>query len=177
MVRGLRILNTMPRALAEASLLRCCGSGTWAREMAATRPYESVQRFRDAADHSWWRLDEEEWLAAFASHPAIGGSGGNATAKSTSRWSADEQSGTRGIDDSLSDRLAEANAEYRERFGFTFIICATGKDAPQMLSRLEERLGNPREVEIRVAAEEQSQITQIRLTKLLSELEEKAEHA
>jgi 2-oxo-4-hydroxy-4-carboxy--5-ureidoimidazoline (OHCU) decarboxylase len=65
--------------------------------------------------------------------------------------------------------LAEGNAQYEQRFGFTYIVCATGKSAEEMLANMQRRLGNTRETELREAAEQQRQIMQIRLGKWLVE--------
>jgi 2-oxo-4-hydroxy-4-carboxy--5-ureidoimidazoline (OHCU) decarboxylase len=65
--------------------------------------------------------------------------------------------------DDVLNRLAEGNRRYRERFGYTFIVRATGRSTTEMLRLLEERLENDPSVEIGVAAEEQAQITALRL--------------
>ena len=64
--------------------------------------------------------------------------------------------------DVLSE-LADGNEKYFERFGFIFIVCATGKTAPEMLQLLRDRLANDRAAELRIAAEEQAKITALRL--------------
>ncbi len=71
-----------------------------------------------------------------------------------------------GTDESTLTELAAANEAYRTRFGFTYIICATGKSAREMLDALRLRLAHERALEIRQAAAEQAQITEIRLEKL-----------
>ncbi len=63
--------------------------------------------------------------------------------------------------------LADGSREYEERFGHIFLVCATGKSGEEMLAILHERLGNDREAELRLAAEEQRKITHLRLEKLL----------
>ena len=65
--------------------------------------------------------------------------------------------------------LAEGNEVYERRFGFTYIVCATGKSAEEMLTILNRRLAGDRAGELREAAEQQRQITQIRLGKWLIE--------
>jgi 2-oxo-4-hydroxy-4-carboxy-5-ureidoimidazoline decarboxylase len=63
--------------------------------------------------------------------------------------------------------LMEANREYERRFDRIFIVCATGKSAPEILEILRRRLNNDAETELHEGAEQQRQITQIRLRKWL----------
>ncbi len=82
-------------------------------------------------------------------------------------WSQQEQAGIAAAAEDVRTRLAAANREYHARFGYIFIVCATGKTAEEMLEILERRLKNAPESELRVAAEEQRKITRLRLAKLL----------
>jgi 5-hydroxyisourate hydrolase / 2-oxo-4-hydroxy-4-carboxy-5-ureidoimidazoline decarboxylase len=113
-----------------------------------------------AADTIWAGLDRADWLEAFAAHPKIGGDAAKG-------WSAAEQAGAASASRDVLARLAEANREYEARFGYIFIVCATGRSAEEMLQRLEGRLDNDPLIELRVAADEQRKITRLRLAKLL----------
>ncbi|HYL37069.1 MAG TPA: 2-oxo-4-hydroxy-4-carboxy-5-ureidoimidazoline decarboxylase [Bryobacteraceae bacterium] len=160
-------LNILPRYRAEEEFLKCCGSVAWARAMARRRPFASFERLLQAASEIWWRLDETDWKEAFSSHPQIGQRipAAHASAQSHS-WSAQEQSGAARASSGVASALEEANREYLAKFGYIFIVCASGKGAEQMLAILQERLANPPQREIRIAAEEQDQITRVRLKKL-----------
>jgi OHCU decarboxylase len=163
-------LNSWPRERAEAELLKCCGSSRWARQMTAARPFQDEQELLEKADHIWWSLDGEDWLEAFSHHPKIGEKkAAQAQSAEARRWSEHEQAGaTRAATQTLL-ALAEANRAYERRFGFIFIVCATGKTAAEMLELCEGRLNNAADVELRIAAEEQRRITQLRLKKLLEQ--------
>jgi OHCU decarboxylase len=160
-------LNALDADAAAHELLRCCGSRRWASAMAAARPFASIDAALRKADTTWSTLDRPDWLEAFAAHPRIGA--GGAGGAGTTRWSADEQAGVAGAAAGTRLRLAEANREYEARFGYIFIVCATGRTAGDMLERLERRLQNDPAEEIGAAAEEQRQITRLRLAKLLDE--------
>jgi OHCU decarboxylase len=115
-------------------------------------------------------------LEAFAAHPKIGAGGpgraeaaGAAGRDGAPQWSAQEQSGARDAADDVREQLAAGNRAYEARFGYIFIICATGRSAAEMLASLERRLRNKPAEELRIAAEEQRMITRLRLTKLLDE--------
>jgi OHCU decarboxylase len=137
--------------------------------MASRRPFGSVPALLAAADEVWWSLDAEDWHEAFRAHPRIGET--KAQARQTARasaWSAQEQSGAARADDGVTAALAEGNRAYEARFGHIYIVCATGKTAPEMLDILRARLAHDAETELRVAAGEQAKITRLRLEKLLA---------
>ncbi len=162
-------LNVLPPEEAVRELLTCCGSREWARRMAAARPFGDEAALLMRADEVWWALEERDWLEAFRSHPRIGEK--KADAGQTSReqaWSAGEQAGMGSAAAETQRALARGNREYDERFGFIYIVCATGKTADEMLALLRQRLANDPAAELRVAAGEQSKITRIRLEKLLA---------
>jgi len=165
---GLRRLNALLPRQAKAAFLDCCGSPVWARAMNERRPFATAGELLAAADTLWQSAGREQWLEAFRSHPEIGERKAEAQQSGAAReWSAGEQSGVRGAADSTREALAAANRAYRERFGYIFIVCATGKSAEEMLALCEQRLANSPERELEVAAEEQRKITQLRLEKLL----------
>ncbi len=161
--------NSADEATALEAMLACCGAQNWASAMVALRPIENVFELSEATDRVWAMMTEDDWMEAFACHPRIGErKAAQATAKSVT-WSRQEQSSVATADDTVLTRLADMNAEYEEKFGFTYIVCATGKTADEMLAILRRRLTNDRATELREAAEQQRQITQIRLGKWLVE--------
>jgi allantoicase len=165
----IRRLDTLPREEVEAELLSCCGSRAWARQMAHARPFRDMSQLLERADALWAALPREDWLEAFRAHPKIGEKKAEAQQSAqAARWSAEEQAGSAAPAASTITALAEGNAEYDQKFGHIFIVCATGKTPEEMLSLLRARLGNSPEIELPIAAEEQRKITHIRLEKLLS---------
>jgi len=165
---ALERLNRLSAAAAQAELLKCCGSSRWAEGVAASRPFRGVEELLEAADRVWWSLTPEDWLEAFRAHPKIGErKAAAAVSEEARRWSEREQSGARDAPAETAAALAEGNRAYEEKFGFIFIVCAAGKSAGEMLSLLRARLNNECDAELRVAAEEQRQITRLRLHKLL----------
>ena len=161
-------LNGLSPAEAEAALMRCCGSTRWAQRMAQARPFVSRAHLHGQSSWIWWQLDDSDWLEAFTHHPVIGASPEALRARfaGTAVWSGDEQSGVRQADEETLLALAESNQAYLDRFGYIFIVCATGLTAAEMLHRLRVRLPHKAENEIRIAAGEQEKITRIRLDKL-----------
>jgi 2-oxo-4-hydroxy-4-carboxy-5-ureidoimidazoline decarboxylase len=160
-------LNAMKPEDAQAAFLRCCGSRRWAEALAGCRPFVTEAELFAAADAVWPRLAREDWLEAFAAHPRIGDL--DALRKkfaATAAWCAGEQAGVAGAGEALLQALADANRRYEERFGYLFIVCATGKEAAEMLTILRKRLENLPADEISIAAREQAKITRLRLEKL-----------
>jgi len=151
------------------AMIACCGAKRWAEAMVSLRPIESVQELSAAADRVWSTMVEADWLEAFACHPRIGERKAAHASKKSVAWSKQEQSSAGRAADGVLAELAAGNLLYEQRFGFTYIVCATGKSAEEMLTILNRRLANDRETELREAAEQQRQITQIRLGKWLVE--------
>ena len=163
-------LNTLPSTAAEAEFLKCCGSKRWAQAMTAARPFHGLGEMLAEADRVWWSLSEADWLEAFRAHPKIGEKKASAAQSAEAqKWSAQEQSGVAQASAQTISELAERNREYEDRFGFIFIVCATGKSSEEMLGLINDRLRNDTETELRTAAKEQSKITRLRLEKLLNQ--------
>jgi OHCU decarboxylase len=162
-------LNRLSAEEARAALLACCGSARWASEVAALRPFWDVGQLLNIGGRVWRELPREDWLEAFRAHPKIGESKAEQdTGAEARRWSEGEQASAREASNETLDALAEANREYEERFGFIFIVCATGKSAEEMLALLRSRIDHDPETELRVAAGEQWRITELRLRKFLN---------
>ena len=162
-------LNQAQRSIAERQFIDCCGSSKWARLMAEERPFADIEMLIKQAEQIWQNLKPEDWLEAFAAHPKIGSRQSSPKQHAQSaNWSQGEQSSTNTASEAVLDSLAETNCLYEEKFGYIFIVCATGKSAEEMLELCRQRLNNPAEVELRVAADEQRKITEIRLKKLLN---------
>ena len=167
---ALERINQASTSEADSMFLDCCGSSVWASLMTMVRPFESEDELIGVAAAAWngEDLQTEDWLEAFSAHPKIGETK-QAQPSQSAEWSAGEQAGMSSADEHLKLELAEANRAYYEKFGFIFIVCATGKTAGEMLELCRTRLANDRETEIKIAAGEQQKITEIRLRKLLTQ--------
>ncbi len=161
-------LNRLPEADATAAFEQCCGAAQWVERMVYSRPFENLAEVLETSDTIWEECDVDDYEEAFSHHPKIGDV--DSLAKkfaNTKAWAAGEQKGVEGADRAVLEKLAQGNANYEEKFGFIFIVNATGKSAAEMLALLEARLGNDPKDEIMIAAEEQNKITRLRLKKLL----------
>ncbi len=163
-------LNDWPAEKAEAELRRCCACAAWARRVASRRPFADEAALLGAAQEEWDRSTSADWLEAFRGHPRIGDRKAlKAKFAATRAWASGEQSGVDRAGEDVLDALAAGNQDYEAKFGHIFIVCATGKSAPEMLALLRERLKNDPETERAVAAAEQAKITRLRLQKLLED--------
>jgi 2-oxo-4-hydroxy-4-carboxy-5-ureidoimidazoline decarboxylase len=161
-------LNSLPAAGAKNELLKCCGSKQWAERMIGERSFASLDDLIAKADRVWWSLEPGDWLEAFLSHPKIGEKKAAATtSEQSNQWSAAEQAGLGEAANSTLATLVELNQKYESKFGYIFIVCASGKSSDEMLAILRSRLENDRDEELRIAAAEQAKITELRLKKLL----------
>jgi 2-oxo-4-hydroxy-4-carboxy-5-ureidoimidazoline decarboxylase len=148
-------------------LTTCCGSSAWVDRMLRRCPFGSADALLAAALEAWLDLTLTDWLEAFSHHPKIGDRASLARRfAATAHLSSHEQRGVADASAETLEDLAAANRTYEEKFGYIFIVCATGKSAGEMLALLRARLLNDPATEIRVAAEEQGKITQLRLQRL-----------
>lgn len=170
---GLRRFNLLQPEAAEGEFLKCCGSKEWAQQMSRRLPFRGEKDLIETAEQVWWSLAPDDWLEAFRSHPKIGEQKAAAQASAASlTWSHKEQKGVANASPETIELLRELNRRYEEKFGFIYIVCATGKSSEELLQILQERLANEPETELRIAAEEQALITQLRLNKLLTSFEQ-----
>ena len=153
--------NRADTAVAHIALIQCCGSKQWTERILAKRPFENVETLLSTADTMWWELAPVDWMEAFSAHPKIGG-------KKLSNWSSQEQSGINSAPNQVLEQLAKGNHKYEQRFGWIFLVNATGKTAREILDLLSTRLKNGHAEELRVAAGEQAKITKLRLQKLFT---------
>ena len=155
-----RRLNDASADEARALLHACCGSASWAERMLARRPFASLDALLATARETWFALSPADWLEAFNAHPRIGE---RSAFVSTRHLSEREQSGAAAAAADVRAELAHLNREYELKFGYIFIVCATGKSAEEMVSLLRERLRNDAATEMPIAAGEQAKITALRL--------------
>jgi allantoicase len=162
------VLNALPLEEARAALLRCCGATRWAGWLLTQRPFASTEALYKAAAGVWTQMEKADMLEAFSHHPEIGADIEQLRARfaSTASWSSTEQAGVAAADEATLEALRDGNVRYRERFGYVFLVCATGKTAAEMLALLKARLAHDADAELRVAAAEQAKITRLRLEKL-----------
>ncbi|HMH20555.1 MAG TPA: 2-oxo-4-hydroxy-4-carboxy-5-ureidoimidazoline decarboxylase [Puia sp.] len=176
-------LNNLDKDQLRAELTKCCGAAAWVDRMLGAFPAADLQALLVAAEKAWYSCEEKDWLEAFRHHPRIGdihslaekyGDAGSAKGavpppgSGTEQWAASEQAGVNTASQEVLMELADGNRIYEEKFGYIFIVCATGMSAMEMLALLKGRLMNAPGAEINMAMMEQNKITKIRLEKLVS---------
>ena len=161
------LLNSLDAEAARRVLANCCAANAWVEGMLALRPFANDEAVIEAAAQAAQSLSEVDWLEAFAAHPLIGNVESlRQKYAATRQLAAGEHAGVAGADETTLAELAALNLEYHGRFGFIFIVFATGKTADEMLASLKSRIGNSRQQELQNAAAAQLKITQLRLRKL-----------
>uniref|UniRef100_E6QJZ4 2-oxo-4-hydroxy-4-carboxy-5-ureidoimidazoline decarboxylase n=1 Tax=mine drainage metagenome TaxID=410659 RepID=E6QJZ4_9ZZZZ len=163
--------NKAEESSAIESLLHCCATRKWAAQLASARPFSSLEALIAASDQVWLAMTQHDWMEAFAAHPRIGEKKAASASAQSTTWSSDEQRQTEEASQQTLRWLDEKNRKYEETFGFTFIVCATSKSAEEMLAILERRLRQTQLQELLEAAEQQRQITNLRLRKWLVEMD------
>jgi len=162
-------LNKLNVEDATHMFMQCCTATTWVNSMVKARPFASEEALVQQADKAWQGLAEFDYLEAFEGHPKIGDVNSlRAKYANTKELAGNEQGLVKEADDTVLEQLAQGNTDYEAKFGFIFIVCATGKSALQMSDLLQARLPNNRAQELINAAEEQRKIFQLRITKALA---------
>ncbi|WP_223651543.1 2-oxo-4-hydroxy-4-carboxy-5-ureidoimidazoline decarboxylase [Hymenobacter psoromatis] len=161
-------LNALPSGTRAEVLVTCCGATAWVTTLNQQFPFASAAALYEAAGRTWYNLTEADWREAFLHHPKIGDVGAlREKFASTATWAAGEQGAVRKASDDTLAALTAGNAAYEAKFGYIFIVCATGKSAAEMLALLQARLPHKPATEIHIAMGEQAKITRLRLEKLL----------
>jgi OHCU decarboxylase len=167
-VRDLNWFNSLPTAEAIDELLKCCSSNRWANQLEDERPFTTIEELSRAAHAAWQSLSALDWLQAFRSHPRIGEQqAANEISQQAQAWSQQEQSAVHSSAQSTVAELSRLNEEYQEKFGYIFIVCASGKSPEEIIGILKKRIRNEKSTELKIAATEHEKITELRLRKLL----------
>lgn len=164
----LQELNQLSFDQLKTELHKCCGSSRWTERMAAIFPVPDTETLLSQAEKIWYSCSESDWREAFSHHPRIGDVQAlKEKFAATAQWAGEEQSAVKQSPDAVLQALKKENDAYEARFGYIFIVCATGKTAEEMLRLLQNRLNNSAAAELHIAVQEQNKITLIRLQKLL----------
>ena len=147
-------------------LFQCCGSMAWVSKMIAMPPVEDLIDLFEDAEEKWYECTEADWKEAFGHHPKIGDIDALRKKFAGDQFAGGEQSSIRGATEETLKLLAKGNKNYEEKFGYIFIVYATGKTAEEMLGILNSRLMNTPAEEIMIAMDEQNKITKLRLEKI-----------
>jgi 2-oxo-4-hydroxy-4-carboxy-5-ureidoimidazoline decarboxylase len=161
-------LDAMQEAEARDALRRVCGASRWVDGMLAERPFATDDALFGAAEAVWATMERADILEAFTHHPRIGANIDALREKfaATADWSAGEQARIAAASEATLVKLRDLNLRYEARFGYIFIVCATGKSADEMLDILKARIDHEPRAELAIAAADQSKITRLRLEKL-----------
>ena len=159
---GLAGFNALSERQRMHLLFEVCSSTIWARRVVAGSPFRDAGALYDRADRVLAELPDAEIDAALDGHPRIG-------AKADNPSSAHEQARVAAADDSVKAALAAKNREYEDRFGYVYLVCASGRSADELLDILTERLDNDADTERRVMRSELAKINRLRLERLMSE--------
>jgi OHCU decarboxylase len=154
--------NGLSQEQAKQRLLACCGSREWVNHLMEHFPFPSIEELKLQSDKAWFSLDRNDWLEAFSAHPRIG------EKKTADAQALNEQSSLKEASQEIFNEFASLNEAYFRKFGFIFIVCASGKTAAEMLRLLQERIQNDEAQELHHAANEQNLITHLRIDKLIS---------
>lgn len=156
--------NELDKATAATALFHCCGSAKWVSILMEDFPFVSEIALVETATTAWYSAcNADDWLESFTHHPQIGDK-----SSLEQKFAGKEQTGIAAATAETINELTKANTDYLQKFGFIFIVCATGKSATDMLQMMHSRLNNSVEEELHIAMGEQHKITLIRFQKYLT---------
>ena len=161
----LHAFDAAPAAELTPLLLACCDVPSWADAVTAGRPYGDVDTLLAASDTAAARWTPADVDRALAAHPRIGETAhraGPEAARSPAEQAAVDP------DAAAAARLAAGNRAYEQRFGRVFLVCATGRTAPEVLAELDRRLTADDATEAATVATELAAIARLRLTRLVT---------
>lgn len=162
---SLEQLNRLNEAEAISVFLSCCNSQRWAESMSQLRPFATLDALLKQAMIAWEASPEEDILEAFSGHAKIGDFSANGSEAASQATQKEQGQVVNANSDTLND-LSRLNQLYLEKFGFIYIVFATGKSATEMLELLQARITNTRNQELSNGAMEQGKITTLRLKQL-----------
>ena len=165
---NLKELNELDQADAREVFFLCCTASNWINGMADARPFKDTDSVQAQAVKLWETMEKSDFMEAFDGHPKIGDPDSlGAKYRNTHALASGEQSSVELASDEVIHSLEIANQQYEQKFGYIFIVCATGKTADQMLGLVNRRITNDPETELAIAAIEQQKITAIRISAIL----------
>ncbi|MEM7098039.1 MAG: 2-oxo-4-hydroxy-4-carboxy-5-ureidoimidazoline decarboxylase [Pseudomonadota bacterium] len=153
--------NKLSESEAASVVEHWCAAKSWVRGVVAGRPFASISALSQSCADVWATMEEADLLEAYAAHPRIGDV--DLLKRKYADTARAEQGQVAQADEGVITQLAELNIAYHKKFGFIFIVFASGKSAEEMLSMLVTRIENSREDELANAAAEQEKIFQNRL--------------
>jgi 2-oxo-4-hydroxy-4-carboxy-5-ureidoimidazoline decarboxylase len=136
-----------------------------AARTAAQRPFASRDALHAALIATVAQASDEEKLSLIRAHPDLIGDA-HLTAASQA-----EQAGAGLLDVNAEEaaQFREYNRQYRERFGFPFVICARLNKKESIAQAFPIRLRNSRQQEMETALHEISKIAELRLEDLIGD--------
>lgn len=157
-------LNTLNQSDFVAALGGIFEGPPWiVSEAWATRPFSSVDALYAALCQVMYSAPIERKVALIQAHPDLVGRA--ARAGTLGPASTAEQAAA-GLNELTADEIAtfaRLNAEYQQRFGFPFVICARENKKESILAGFAARMRNTREQEIAAALDEIARICRLRL--------------
>src|SRR5829696_5323141 len=136
----------------------------WVAEDAYERgPYPDRAALEAGLTQAMYAAPRGRQVALVRAHPDLAG---KAAVEGTLTPDSEREQSSAGLDRLSSDEyeaLTDANAAYRERFGFPFVVCVRDHDKDSILAAARERLRNDPETELRTALDEIARIAHHRL--------------
>jgi 2-oxo-4-hydroxy-4-carboxy-5-ureidoimidazoline decarboxylase len=141
----------------------------WIAEGAfAARPFASVIALHEAMVNAVKRASGAQRLALLNAHPELAGKQAQAAALTRSSTTEQAGAGLNALNEEEMETIARWNRQYRERFGFPFIIAVRQHSKASIFSEFQRRLANDAETELAACLEQVFVIARLRLDDLVA---------
>jgi 2-oxo-4-hydroxy-4-carboxy-5-ureidoimidazoline decarboxylase len=157
-------LNDMERGAFAAAIGDIFEHAPWVAERAhERRPFATVRALHEAMLSAVAAVPPDAVTGFLNNHPDLAGPAARAPNLTVASQEEQAIAGLDALTQEDSADLARWNAQYRERFGFPFIVCARRHTHASIFAEFERRLAADPEAERRAALAQIARITALRL--------------
>lgn len=160
----LEYLNSAPESELAPIFKAVCHAEKWVKDMVAAAPFASLEALQQQGAEAWSKCEKSDWMQALEGHPRIGEKAKGQDL--ASKWSRTEQSAASSEDEAVKEKLKAVQEDYYQKFGFIFLIFASGRSSTEILQAAERRIKNSTDQELQIVAQELGKIIHLRLEKL-----------
>ena len=149
-------------------LKHCVQIESWVNELSAQRPYVSIEALISQAKQQTSTWQWTEIKHALDNHPRIGEKKAQVDLSAQEQGFSDREQASISSDEETQEALLAGNIAYEKKYGYIFLIKASGLKSEDVLQALHYRLMNDPDTEQRIVHQQLSEIALLRLTQELS---------
>ena len=153
---------------ANTFLKHCVQIESWAEQLIAQRPYAGIERLIQQASESASAWTWDEIKTALDNHPRIGEKKAQVELSDIEQKFSNREQSSLNADEETQLALLKGNIAYEKKYGYIFLIKASGLSSEEVLQALQYRLLNDPETEKRIVHHQLAEIALLRLKQELA---------